>query len=392
MSFNETTEAETIAQACYHQCDGKFVVSTGCSVGGIGFETARTLSKYGAEVLLCCRTQESCDAAVRAIRKSQHKDSLINVRGCVLDLSSFASIIRCAEFIISLHKPIHILINNASSNEMSHICSSDGFQLLWQVNYLGPFFLTMLLLPLLVEGGTTQSPARIIMLSSIMHYVYCEEKGIDFDTLKESTEQHRFKIDAVHNKGDNKNKKIVKKNTFRWFAESKLANVLFAKELSKRMSTPTWRESTARVSTMTPRLSAMILSARATKSMDDIDQAGRVIAVSVHPGIIPSNTMFRSIKLASKVKLGIELFARGTGKYIRQEKHKTVAQGAATTVFCALHPAILAGYHYADCNISSMVHNQARDEEAWSRLWEISEEQIDQRLDELDKVKNALKA
>ena len=120
-------------------------------------------------------------------------------------------------------------------------------------------------------------------------------------------------------------------------------------------------------------------------SIDSIDESCHVICVSLHPGVIPTTPACRSLKMTSMFALAIELIALGTEKYIRREKHKTVAQGAATTVFCALHPSVIAGQHYADCALSDMIHNQARDEEAWCRLWEITESLIDQRLDEIEK-------
>ncbi len=65
--FNESTEADSVGEFCARDCQGKFIVITGCSIGGIGFEVARVLAKYGAEVFITCRTEESCRKATAAI-------------------------------------------------------------------------------------------------------------------------------------------------------------------------------------------------------------------------------------------------------------------------------------------------------------------------------------
>ncbi len=66
-SFNEHSDAEKVARFCREFCVDRTVVITGASVGGIGFETARVLAKYGAEVILCCHTRESCEKALQTI-------------------------------------------------------------------------------------------------------------------------------------------------------------------------------------------------------------------------------------------------------------------------------------------------------------------------------------
>ncbi len=65
--LNEQTEAEQIGRFCRDFCHHRTVVITGASVGGIGFETARVLAKNGAEIILCCHTQDSCRKAVETI-------------------------------------------------------------------------------------------------------------------------------------------------------------------------------------------------------------------------------------------------------------------------------------------------------------------------------------
>ncbi len=66
--FDGSTEALTVAQFCSRQCLSKFIVITGATVGSIGFESARVLAKYGAEVFITCRSEEACRKAASEIQ------------------------------------------------------------------------------------------------------------------------------------------------------------------------------------------------------------------------------------------------------------------------------------------------------------------------------------
>lgn len=362
--FNDSTEAEDVAQSCYHNCEGKFIVITGCSVGGMGFETARVLVKYGAEVFMCCPTEEACDNAVRTMRKLQ--PSAIMLHAHPMNLASFVSIQRCALYINSMNKSIDILINNAGTKESEVKLTEDGFEWQWQVNFLGPFYFTVLLLPLLIQSGTTRKtlqdiaqPARVINISSIMNYVYCSEQGIDFRAI---VQDH--------------SKFYKNKNAFRWYSESKLALILFTRELSKRMA---FHRTVSIIPGFEP---PPVL--RPAMSVPVTTPATRVIAMSVHPGIVPGTNNYRHLSMTTIAKLVLKLIVRGKGRPFRRDKHKSISQGASTSVFCALHPSIESGQHYADCAVNGFVHRQALNEAAWEKLWDVAEEQIELRLRMID--------
>ncbi len=333
--FNDTTEAEVVGQFCDRHCEGKFVVLTGGSINGIGFEVARILAKFGAEVLITCRSQAACKTAIDSIQE-QFPNAILH--SCVMDLSSFISIRTCAEYIFSLGKPINILINNAGIMETTSHITTDGFEKQWQVNYLGPFYFTQLLLPSLIAAGTSQYPSRVVMTSSVMNYLYVDESGIDFKCLLDDTQLPR---DAYYRYG-----------------ESKLAVIMFAKELTKRMEQG--------------------INGKETN----------VIAVALHPGICPKTRCTRSMSLTSLAPIGIRLYMRGTSKIFRKQRRKTISQAAATTVFCALHHTVEAGEYYADCAIDRLLHKQVDDEPSWAMLWEISESQVSKRLEELSATTN----
>ena len=342
VSLNDM-DAETVGKLFSSKCDGKCAVITGCSVGGLGFETARVLAKFGAAVVLCCRTQEACDLAVQTLRETQH--NLNTIHSFPLNLSSLLSIQRCAEQILSLHKPIHILINNAGTKEIETKLTEDGFESQWQTNFLGQFYFTNLLFPALVQAGAMRDqPARVINVSSIMQYIYCTEQGLAFE---------EFKYFHANDENENSAALFRSKDALRWYSESKLAMVLFAKEICNRM-------------------------------------APHVIGVSVNPGLIPSTHLYRSLGVTGFVGYALRIASTGKGKLILKEKHKSIEQGAATSVYCALHVSIRPGEYYADCGINNLVHVQATDEYAGNKLWEAAQQQIDFRLERIEEVQQRL--
>ena len=348
--FNESTDAETVAHSCEKYCIDKFIVVTGASVGGIGFEVARVLAKYDAEVFLCCRTIEACEEAVCLIQEA-YPDA--KVLGHPLDLSSFLSIQRCANYILARRKPIHVLINNAGIMETTTKLTVDNYEMQWQVNFLGPFYLTQLLLPLLMEGGKSlQHPARVIMTSSIMNNINIPKEGIDFTPLL--------------------NEKLLS-DPLRRYSESKLANIMIAKELSFRMMKGYHGEETDEFDEF---ISASPVPMTASPWSN-------VIAVSVHPGITLSTKLLRSLSVTSTLSMALQLLLKDL---LRKEKRKTIPQGAATTIFAALHPSILPGLYYADCDVCHVFHPQAEDEESWKKLWDISEQMIATRLKRIEEV------
>ena len=66
--FNALSDAASVAEYYGPYCPHLFIVITGASVGGIGFEVAQTLSKYGAQIFLCCHTQQACETATHKIK------------------------------------------------------------------------------------------------------------------------------------------------------------------------------------------------------------------------------------------------------------------------------------------------------------------------------------
>lgn len=152
----------------------QIILVTG-STDGIGKITARELARMGATVFVHGRSSEKCATTVKAI--SEHTGSQ-KLGLYAADLSSLSAVRTLARDIISDHPQLDVLINNAGvgpgkSSDKDRCLSADGYELRFAVNYLAPFLLTHLLLPVLRRSR----PSRIVHVSS------SAQERIDFDDV-----------------------------------------------------------------------------------------------------------------------------------------------------------------------------------------------------------------
>ncbi|KAL7019080.1 hypothetical protein ACKWTF_011006 [Chironomus riparius] len=181
--------------------DGKIVIITGCNTG-IGKATALELAKRGGKIYFACRNEEATLAALNEIKESTKNEQLYFLK---LDLASFDSIREFSRKFHELETRLDILINNAGV--LSPLKrTADGFELNFGVNHLGHFLLTNLLLDLL----KTSAPSRIVVVSSSLH-----------------------RIASLDKEDINSEKNFA--GTWKKYANSKLCNILFVRELSKRL-------------------------------------------------------------------------------------------------------------------------------------------------------------
>ncbi|MEO9363604.1 MAG: SDR family oxidoreductase [Nitrososphaera sp.] len=182
--------------------EGRVCLVTG-STSGIGKEIAAGLAKMGATVVLAGRSRDRCEAAVQVIAARGVPSSLLSY--IVADFSSQESVRRLAKEFIDNHDKLHVLVNNAGVFMQKRELTADGIERTLAVNHLAPFLLTNLLLDRLKAGA----PSRIITTSSIAH------KGakMDFDDLQMSKSY----------------------GGIRAYGQSKLANILFTRELARRL-------------------------------------------------------------------------------------------------------------------------------------------------------------
>jgi len=151
---------------------GKVAIVTGGD-GGLGSIVVQTLAEQGATVIIASRKLAKCEALARKVAKKTGSD----VRGMQLDTSSFASVRAFGKQFLGNFSRLDMLINNAGIAGNSQHNSKDGNQLLFAVNYLGPFLLTELLLPTLRKSGSASSPARVVNVASSEHAIACEAAG-----------------------------------------------------------------------------------------------------------------------------------------------------------------------------------------------------------------------
>ncbi len=177
---------------------GKVILITGANTG-IGRVTAEKLAQGGARLILACRSKEKTQPVVDAIKAAGGDAEFVP-----LDLADLDSVRAAADIVLQKDEPLHVLINNAGLAGLRGQ-TKQGFELIFGTNHLGHFLLTELLLPRLRKSA----PARIVNVSSGSHY---QAKGIDFGALKERT-------------------KTV--TSMAEYEVSKLANVLFTKELAR---------------------------------------------------------------------------------------------------------------------------------------------------------------
>jgi NAD(P)-dependent dehydrogenase (short-subunit alcohol dehydrogenase family) len=279
---------------------GKTVVVTGGN-SGIGFETAVALGSMGARVLITARNADKGRAAVAAI--TQRVGGEGGVQLVVFDLADLASVRRGAEEILEQAPRLDVLVNNAGLVLTERAETIDGYEATFAINHLGPFLLTNLLL----DRMTASVPSRIVNVSSTAHNA--ARKGLPFDDLQ-TTHGYRG---------------------MRVYGQSKLANILFTLELSRRF---------------------------ADKGLT---------ANSLHPGTVRTGYGGDGDAhgfLAFGIKIASPFFL-------------SPAKGARTSVYLASSPEVegATGEYFVKCKPRNP-RRWAQDPEAARHLWEVSEELV----------------
>jgi NAD(P)-dependent dehydrogenase (short-subunit alcohol dehydrogenase family) len=294
---------------------GKRVLITGAS-SGIGYHAALKLARKGAHVMLACRDRrrgEDALARLDADSPSAHTELVI------LDLASLASVRDFATNELAQRRPLHILINNAGvMAPPKRLETADGFELQFGTNVLGHFALTALLMPAL-QLATTESAERlrIVTIASIAH----KRGQLNFDDLQS----------------------IKSYSPMRAYQQSKLADLMFAFELDRRL--------------------------RAANS--------RVMSVAAHPGVASTN-LFRTGDHSAFEKAIRNLLGHAIGIVLN-----TDAEGALPTLYAATAPGAQDGGYYGPQGFQEMrgddvgparVASQALDPAAAARLWQTCED------------------
>ncbi|KAJ3291084.1 hypothetical protein HDU79_002711 [Rhizoclosmatium sp. JEL0117] len=319
-TFSASSTAEQVAKAFQSELEGKTILVTGGNTG-LGLETAKQLAGHGATVILTARSETNGQSAIDAIKKVYPTATVVFYE---LDLASLKSVKAFATQFLAHHTELNILINNAGVMACPKSFTSDNFETQFGVNHLGHFYLTQLLLPLLIKTATPASPSRIVTLSSGAQ-IFAPTEGILFEDLEAAKEY----------------------TPWARYGHSKLANVLFAKELNTRYA------------------------------------AQNVISVSLHPGAVSGTDLKRHIGITNIGEMAGLIFRKGLGSGMFKERFKSIPEGASTTVLCALSPDVVKGGYYYDCKLSQgeNMHPKATDADMATKLWDVSEKLIAQKIE-----------
>ncbi len=283
---------------------GRTALITGAN-SGLGLESARALSARGARVLLACRSLAKAEAACRELAHAGQGE-LVPLE---LDLADLSSVRAAAAVVAERWGALDLLINNAGVMAPPRVLSAQGFELQFAVNHLGHFALTQALLPLLRSGG------RVVHVSSGASYF----GRIAFNDLQG---EQRYDAWAA-------------------YAQSKLANVMTALELQRRLDA----------------------------------QGAEVRSIAAHPGLARTN-----LQPTSVAARGSRL--EGLAYRLMDPLFQSAAMGALPQLFAATAPDAAAGGFYGPGGLGNFkgypkacrIAPAALDREACERLWSVSEE------------------
>ena len=264
----------------------RHILITGVN-SGLGFEMARVLAKRGARIFGVARSLSKARTAV-ALLEGRHHVPL------VCELAEPGEVVACAERVREHGQRLDAIVCNAGVMALPELRQAHGYELHFLTNHVSHFVLVTALLDRLTEAG------RVVVVTSGSHTA-APLSGIDFNNL--SGARHYSPTEA--------------------YGQSKLANILFAKELARRM------EGTA------------------------------MTAHAVHPGVV--NT-----RLGRHLAPSVRMALRAAHPLVL----KSVGQGAATQTYAAVHPAAgqVNGGYWSDCNLATP-SVQAQDASLAKRLW-----------------------
>jgi NAD(P)-dependent dehydrogenase (short-subunit alcohol dehydrogenase family) len=321
----------------------KIVLITGANTG-IGKETARQLAARGATVILACRDERKAKQAILDIVQSntnssksqqqrrQQSNGRANLFFLQLDLSSFESVRKAAETFVTMDlrndttnnnsnynyntaattNKLDVLINNAGVMFSEKQMSQDGFEMCLQANHLGHFLFTLLLLPHM-NHPNPRSKARILNLTSIT-YKMATANGGEFNFHDYNCNDRPYTL-------------------FTTYSQSKLANILFTKELARRYP-------------------------------------DTITSLAINPGIVRTDV---TRNMSSFLQYGNYLFG-----FLVRWYQKNPAEGAYSSVWAATTPGTtgLTNGSFISNSRPEPTLEYCQNEAAAKKLWEWSEQMV----------------
>ncbi|KAF7333021.1 Short-chain dehydrogenase/reductase family protein [Mycena venus] len=207
-TISSSTTGEEAATVLAGEIQGKNVLITGTSMGSIGFETARVISKHANLVIIAGYSPERLKLSEDAIKENPSA----SIRSLVVDLSSLGAVRKAAAEVNAYPEPLHALINNAAAPIGPFKLTVDNLESQTTTDFIGPFLFTKLLTPKLLAAGTASYVSRAVSLSSTGHSLI---STLDLNTIVGKPDQATY-------------------HPFNVYSHAKAANTLLAIELSKR--------------------------------------------------------------------------------------------------------------------------------------------------------------
>ncbi|XP_072021360.1 retinol dehydrogenase 11-like [Amphiura filiformis] len=282
---------------------GKTAIITGGNAG-IGKETAIDFARRGARVIIGCRNPKKATEAIKVIQRRSGSSNVVYIP---LELSDQDSVREFAKTILKQESRIDYLINNAGIGKSTKgHRTKEGYNMVFAVNHFGHFLLTMLLLDRLKESA----PSRIVNVSSINH---TRVKEGDLYFTPKDAEGRIYP-------------------GLREYDRSKLANVLFTKELARQL------------------------------------EGSGVTTYSLHPGAIRTSIV-DTIKETTQMSLSMYWFIIVFFWLMGSDERA----GAQTTIYCALEESIthLSGCYFDNCHVAKG-NKLADDNGLAKKLWDVS--------------------
>ncbi|MGJ9411794.1 oxidoreductase [Aeromicrobium sp. CF4.19] len=289
--------------------DGRRAVITGVT-GGLGFHTALELGRRGAALTVTARNPRKADDTVGRLRRELPE---VDVEVLALDLADLADVRRATQELTARHDRIDVLVNNAGIMVPPYTTTTDGFELQIGTNHLGHFAWTAGLWPTLRASG-----ARVVSVASLAHSA---ARDIDLASLTVAGSPRRYR---------------------RWqsYGESKLANLVFALELDRRVK---------------------------AAGLD-------VVSVAAHPGLSSTNLQKTGVGMGSP-------FAGSAFAQVSKIVSQSAAHGAWPLERAATDPTLTGGEYVGPASLGGTrgrpvpvgMTRAARDEHLGATLWTASE-------------------
>eukprot|EP01135_Chromosphaera_perkinsii_P006690 Nk52_evm4s559 gene=Nk52_evmTU4s559 len=304
------TTADQIVADC-EQLIGKNIFITG-STHGIGTETVRSLARLNpSSIHMACRNEKLVQEVINEV---QADTGFANIHNHKMDLCDLNSVRAAAEEFIALNIPLDILINNAGIMALPERTeTAQGFERQFGVNHLAHFYLAKLLLPALKRAASENGSARVVSVASTAHKMGdVVWDDVNFDQGK------------------------VSYGSWKAYAQSKSANILFANEFNRLYG----------------------------------NDEHKIYANSIHPGVVKTN-------LATNMTGANAFFFKYVLGPFKSFFFKNAQQGAATQVYVAAHPDMdKIGGLYFDSSKPQTPMKHVRNVESGEKLWKMSEEML----------------